>query len=436
MFPILFRIPNAWSMMATGVLVAEVFVGVAGALLWLWASLNKRSGWWVGIASTATFLVAGHLVLSWLIDHKGPITIYTFGVLVVIGFLVATWYAAIQAKPLGVEPSRVLDYGMWILLSGIVGARLLYVFLNQGEFIAEKGKVLKLWEGGLVWYGGMMMAIPVGLYALRRFKMPVLRMVDITATVTLLGLGIGRWACFCMADDYGRPTDLPWGVRFNDANALVAEKLRGVALHPTQLYMSVNALWLFFIVEWIRRRARYAGTALGWMLILYAITRALVIEPFRGDFVERNPSYGAHKEAEFAIGKGEETPALELKRETVVTDIETGATGQLLSDVSLPEGLARATVHAISDKPLAKDTAWNPTEVAGLPPEVSVRLVASVPYDSHLPSPPGYVSTSQWIGVLILVLGVGVLLLARKLDEPGYSAAVESSQASAVSSEN
>ncbi len=428
MFPILFHIPNAWSMMSTGVLAAEIFAGVAAGLLWLWASVAKRSGWWVGVASTATFLVAGHLVLSWLIDHEGPITIYTFGVIVVIGFLLAAWYAARQAVPLGIQPSRVLDYGMWILLSGIAGARLLYVFLNQGEFIAEKGKVLKLWEGGLVWYGGVMMALPVGLYALRRFKMPVLRMVDITATVTLLGLGIGRWACFCMADDYGRPTDLPWGVRFTDPNALVAEKLRGVALHPTQLYMSVNALWLFFFAEWIRRRARYAGTALGCMLILYAVTRALVIEPFRGDFVERNPSYAAHKAAEFSIRKGEETPALELKRETVVTDVETGATGQLLSDVSLPAGLAQVAVHAISDMPFANDASWNPTVVAGLPPEVSVRHVVTVPYDSHLPAPPGYVSTSQWIGLLILALGVGVLVLARKLEEPGYAAAVEAAQ--------
>ena len=241
----------------------------------------------------------------------------------------------------------------------------------------------------------------------------------------LLGLGIGRWACFCMADDYGRPTDLPWGVRFNDPNALVAEKLRGVALHPTQLYMSVNALWLFFIAEWIRRRARYAGTALGCMLMLYAITRAVLIEPFRGDFVERNPTYAAHKAAEFSIQKGEETPALELKRETVVTDVETGATGQLLSDVSLPEGVARAAVHAISDTPFAEGAGWNPTEVAGLPPEVSARLVAVGPYDSHLPAPPGYISTSQWIGLLILALGVGVVLLARKLEEPGYAAAVE-----------
>ena len=88
-------------MMSTGVLVAEIFVGVAGGLLWLWASVAKRSGWWVGVASTATFLVAGHLVLSWLIDHEGPITIYTFGVIVVIGFLLAAWYAARQAVPLG-----------------------------------------------------------------------------------------------------------------------------------------------------------------------------------------------------------------------------------------------------------------------------------------------------------------------------------------------
>ena len=90
------------------------------------------------------------------------------------------------------------------------------------------------------------------------------------------------------------------------------EGLRGQLLHPTQMYMSLMCLWIFFFVEWTRRRARYAGQAMAVMLIAYAVGRAVLIEPFRGDFVERNPGYGKHLAVALVFDKPEGSPAVML----------------------------------------------------------------------------------------------------------------------------
>ncbi|MEE8106247.1 MAG: prolipoprotein diacylglyceryl transferase, partial [Planctomycetota bacterium] len=316
----------------------------------------------------------------------------------------------------------VFDLGMWLLLSGIVGARLLYVLLNYGEYADTPSTMFAIWQGGLVWYGGMILALPVGLFLMRRYKMPIAKTTDLAACGMLLALGIGRWACLCMGDDYGSPTDLPWGIRFWSPDSLIvqgAPDLRGVKVHPTQLYMSVNALWLFFIVEVIRRKARYAGTALAWMLILYAVTRGLVIEPFRGDFVERNPSYKNHAAA--GIKLSTDGVAFRAERNAVVQDAN-GVSGKLLADVAIDAETPEATVPAMTDEAwkgtFTGHAGWKPT-IEQLPAGVTAVPTFSRRYNSHLPAPPDYVSTSQTIGIFILLFGVGVLLVSRRMKLPG-----------------
>jgi len=421
-YPILFQIPNTGGM-SVGAMALEILLGVGAALVWLWASTQKREDWWVGIFSTATLLIAGHFIASRFLGPRVPI--HTFGVVVVIGFLLGVWYMTKQAtkdKGLEIESRHIFDFGMWLLLSGIVGARLLYVFLNYDEYTADKTAVFAIWQGGLVWYGSMIVGIPVAIFLMRRYKMPVAKTTDLAAAAMLLALGVGRWACLCMGDDYGRPTDLPWGIRFWDGESLIvqgAPELRGVNVHPTQLYMSVNALWLFFIVEVIRRRARYAGTALGSMLILYAVTRGLIIEPFRGDFVERNPSYQNHAAA--GIKLKTDGVAFAAERNTVVRDAN-GVMGKLLADVTVDAETPEATVAAMTDEPwegrFGGNNGWKPG-FEDLPTGVTAIATFSRRYNSHLPAPPGYLSTSQTIGFFILLAGIGVLFVARKMKLPG-----------------
>ena len=425
MFPVLFEIPNAWSM--PGVfLVVEILLGLGCLLAWLALQLRGKKTVLAATLNTAAVVVGLHLALSLFLGEGRTVTVYSFGVVIILAFLAGAWFMLRQTDKLGLERKKVFDWAFWMLVSGIVGARLLYALLNYGEFTDNKLEVLRIWNGGLVWYGGLIPAALLAIPLLRRYKLPLLPVADIGAAAVMLALGLGRWACFLAGDDYGRVTKSLIGVRFYDPRALVPEALRGMPLHPTQLYMSLNCLWIFFAVEWIRRRSRRAGQAFAWMLLLYAVSRAAWIEPFRGDFVERNPSYARHLAAEVVLDKGADTPAVSLKRGAAV-HATNGMTGRLLEDLVLPAGKAFGGAYAISDAPAKASVtgkayatrvppAWPIDAVAGLP--AGVPQIAPQParwYGSDLPPPPGFVSTSQWISIFIVLAGAALLYLSRKL---------------------
>jgi phosphatidylglycerol:prolipoprotein diacylglycerol transferase len=440
LFPVLFDIPNAWAMPG-GFLVAEIVVGLASLLAWLALHLRGRKDWLAATLNTVAILVALHLALSAVMrgpeparEHS-PITIYSFGVVIILGFLAGARYMMSQTRRLGLPDRKIFDWAFWLLVVGIIGARFLYAFLNYEQFAENKLQILEVWKGGLVWYGGLIPAAVVGIILLRKYELPVLHVADVGSAAVILALGIGRWACLLAGDDYGRVTDSFLGIRFY--NELVPAALRGLPLHPTQLYMSVNCLWLFFLTEWVRRRARHAGQAFAWMLILYAVSRSLWIEPFRGDFVERNPGYADHLAVGIQFEKGDGTPAVHLDRGHPVVG-DRGRKGTLLSDLDLEAGEASALVYAMSDerqsrKVLPTELNWTISGVDGLPDGVEVfsdqglRTQQGGPnywYGSDLPRPPAYVSTSQWISVFIAACGVVLLLAFRKLGEPGFQHAV------------
>lgn len=449
MYPILFEIPNR-ATLSTEILVVEVVLGVVCLLAWLALRARAPTGWPATVLSTGAILVALHFLLSWFMKDQ-TIKIYTFGVVIIVGFLTGTRYLTRQTDRLGVPSQKVFDWGFWLLLTGIIGSRLLYALLNYDDFKANKWQIFAIWNGGLVWYGGLIPAVVVGVVLLVRWKLPVLPVCDACASSLMLALGIGRWACLLAGDDYGKPTDLWLGIRFY--SGLVPEELKGIPLHPTQLYMSVNALWLFLVLEWIRRRATYAGQAFAAMLILYALTRSFLIEPLRGDFVERNPSYAKHLAAELLVERTGDGPAITLPRGAAVSG--GGRTGRLLGtkdpeavaakgeenvlvtpiDVTLAAGGQSVPCWAISDGPAtAKELAafrmlpWPVDRIEGHN-DVTVKTLRVRPYKSDLPKPPGYVSTSQWISVLVALGGVLILVIARRLREPGFTEAVAARQA-------
>ncbi len=438
MFPILFKIPNV-STMAGELVVVEVLVGAVCLLCWIALKLRNSTGWAISVFSTVTILVGLHLLLSTVMEQDRPITIFSFGVVIILAFLAGVYFLTRQTARLHLPTNKVFDWGFWLLVTGIVGSRLLFAFLNYELFQDDKMLILKIWNGGLVWYGGLIPAVVLGVWLLWKYKLPVLHVTDACAVALMLALGIGRWACLLAGDDYGARTDLWLGIRFYHPECLIPRELRGELLHPTQLYMSLNALWLFVILEAIRRRARFAGQAFAWMLILYAVTRFVVIEPFRGDFVERNPGWGKHVAVSIHVEKGPDTASVRLERGATVTGAN-GRTGRLLEDLDLDAGEARGTVWALTDKPaqpqkstspLLRETgrigpppSWPIATVEGLGSEASLRSASERWYHSDLPPPPGYVSTSQWISVLVVACGIGLLLLARRINEPGFAEAV------------
>ncbi|MFB3066673.1 MAG: prolipoprotein diacylglyceryl transferase, partial [Planctomycetota bacterium] len=448
MFPILFEFPNFWDQMSGQSQLIEALIGVAASLIWLSLALRKSKGKLAAAASWIAFLFIAHLLVSQVMRDKNrpgeiPITIYTFSVMILLGFLMATWHILRQTRPLKVPDTAVFDFCMWMLLIGIVGSRLLYAFLNWDQFRTNKWEIAMIWHGGLVWYGGFIPGLLAAPWLMRKYKLPGLVMADITASAIMLGLSLGRWGCLCAGDDYGQTTDRPWGIKFFHERALVAAGFKegeGVALHPTQIYMSLNCIWLYFVLEWIRRNSRYAGGTLAWLIILYALTRAVLIEPFRGDFAERNPGLEKHLAVELDVERAADGPDVHLQRGTSARSVDQNWEGGLLGDLVLEGDTTRATVYVMTvdaipgakgPRPPFRESPrdWDVTRIEGLPPGVRVTSGRARWYDSDLGVPVNYVSTSQWISIPMLIAGVGLLVFFRRRKAPGYDAALAEAQA-------
>ena len=140
----------------------------------------------------------------------GPIKIFTYGFLVATGFFTAIWLAARQGAKEGKDPQAIMDLSFYVLLSAILGARVLYVIVEYKYFVSAPLDVFKLWKGGLVYYGGLIASVVVGMIYLKKNHMPVWSTADILAPSIALGQAIGRWGCLFAGCCYGIRTDQPW----------------------------------------------------------------------------------------------------------------------------------------------------------------------------------------------------------------------------------
>ena len=209
----------------------------------------------------------------------GRINIYTYGVFIASAFFLGIGLAVKEAKKEGIDPQKILDLSFYILIAAIVGSRIFYVIINFRYFIENPLEIIKIWSGGLVFYGGFVIGIVVVIYFFKKNNMPLWKTADVIAPSIPIGQAVGRLGCFFAGCCYGKPTNLPWGVTFSDPNSLA--KL-GVPLHPTQLYSSLNGLIIFFILIIIRRYKRFDGELIWIYVLLYSVGR-FIIEFFRSD---------------------------------------------------------------------------------------------------------------------------------------------------------
>jgi len=209
----------------------------------------------------------------------GFIKIFTYGLLVATGFFAGIVLAARQGQKEGLDPQKILDLCFYLLIASILGGRLLYVIVEYKYFVANPMEVLKFWKGGLVYYGGLIAAVGVAWYCMQKFELPFWKTADVLAPSIAIGQAIGRWGCFFAGCCYGVRTDAPWAITFTNPDSLAP---LNVPLHPTQIYLSLNALVIFGVLMWMRNRKRFDGQVLLTYGILYSIGR-FIIEFFRGD---------------------------------------------------------------------------------------------------------------------------------------------------------
>jgi phosphatidylglycerol:prolipoprotein diacylglycerol transferase len=209
----------------------------------------------------------------------GPITIHTYGVMVAIGFLLGIGLALRQARKEGIPSEKISDLSFYLLLAAVIGSRIFYILLNPGPYIKNPVAILKIWEGGLVFYGGLIFAVITGVIYIKKHNLSLWQIADIFAPSIAVGHAIGRLGCFFAGCCHGRPADLPWAVTFTDPHSLAP---LGMALHPTQLYEAGGEFINFLILLLLRKRQTFRGEVFWSYVILYSILRFFV-EFFRGD---------------------------------------------------------------------------------------------------------------------------------------------------------
>ena len=209
----------------------------------------------------------------------GSFKIYAYGVFVAIGFIAALWVAGREISRKGLDRETFLDMGFWVVISAIAGARIFHVLVYWDQYRVDPSEILKLWNGGLVFYGGFLAAVAACVYFLRRHHMPFLPVADASALGIPLGLGFGRIGCTAAGCCYGKLTTVPWAVVFTDPASLAP---LGVHLHPTQIYESIAGFAIFGTLYLARDRFRTPGMMFWTMIILYAVIRSF-LEFYRDD---------------------------------------------------------------------------------------------------------------------------------------------------------
>ena len=186
----------------------------------------------------------------------GPYSVYSYGAMLALAFLVCSFLAKRRAASIGMDGEKILDLTVLLIMSGVIGGRIMFVVLDLEYFKTRPLDIFKLWEGGLVWYGGLILAVISGAVFLRIYKMPILKTADLMMPYVALGQAIGRIGCFLNGCCYGKTPAL-----------------------PTQLFESA-AMFIVYLI--LRRRVPSNGRTFFLYLILYSVFR-FFNEFIRGD---------------------------------------------------------------------------------------------------------------------------------------------------------
>jgi phosphatidylglycerol:prolipoprotein diacylglycerol transferase len=234
-----------------------------------------------------------------ILFEVGNWPVYSYGVLLAAAYLIGLQLGVVRARRAGVDPAKVMDLGIYLIIAALVGAKLMLVVVDWQYFRDQPRELLSLVRAGGVFYGGLILSVAVGLWLVRKYKLPVWSTADLMAPGIALGHVVGRFGCLLAGCCYGRPTDVPWAITFTDpiASANVGTPL-GVALHPTQMYDAGAELIILALLLFTERKGKpFAGRTFWGYLFLYGISR-FVIEFYRGD-INRGTIFGALSTSQF-----------------------------------------------------------------------------------------------------------------------------------------
>ncbi|MFA6447611.1 MAG: prolipoprotein diacylglyceryl transferase [Patescibacteria group bacterium] len=206
-------------------------------------------------------------MIPWIESHTiaiGPLHIQTWGTLVALGFLVATWVASIRAKKYGIKSSDVWDYAVWAFLSAFVGARLFHVlFYDPSWYLAHPLDAINPTLPGFSMMGGVIGAVVAAVIFVKYKKIDLLKLADACMYALPLGIGIGRIGCFLIHDHPGTLTHFILGVKYPD----------GATRHDLGLDLSILGFFIFVLFYFLGRKNHKPGFFLGLWLVIDGSTR-------------------------------------------------------------------------------------------------------------------------------------------------------------------
>jgi phosphatidylglycerol:prolipoprotein diacylglycerol transferase len=208
----------------------------------------------------------------------------TYGVFLAIAFLCAILITAKLAARDGLPRERVYDLCLWMLLAGLVGSKIMMLF-TEPEYRADPLQLISLdfLRSGGVFYGGLLGAVGAGYLLMKRYKLPWWQTADACAPGIAIGNFFGRQGCFAAGCCWGKPTTLPWGVKFSELGHEITGVPIDTHLHPTQLYESFAMLLVFLFLLWLHKRRSFSGQVVLAYALLYSVIR------FSIEFVRDDP---------------------------------------------------------------------------------------------------------------------------------------------------
>jgi phosphatidylglycerol:prolipoprotein diacylglycerol transferase len=222
--------------------------------------------------------------------HIGNFNLPTYGLLVALGVLIGLWISVRNSEKQGINGDDAWNFGILVVLCGIIGAKILYIINDWSYYTAHPGEIFSLGtlQAGGVFSGGLIAALAAAAWYIRKHNMRALGTCDAFSPGLALGHAIGRVGCFAAGCCYGKPTHHFWGVTFTNplARAWVGTPLNE-SLEPTQLFESAVELANFLILMWMLKRKKFDGQVFAAYLILYGVARYFL------EFIRDDPGRGS-----------------------------------------------------------------------------------------------------------------------------------------------
>jgi phosphatidylglycerol:prolipoprotein diacylglycerol transferase len=224
----------------------------------------------------------------------GPIQIRFYGLMYVMAILVGYFFvkSEVKRKDMDLTPDDVMNFIFWVVLGGVIGARIYYVAFNWEYYWPDLREIVAIWHGGLAIHGGILGGLAAGFVYTGRKRIPFLRGADVVAPSLILGQAFGRLGNFMNGDAHGLPTKMPWGIVF-PPGSIAGDQFPNIPLHPTMLYELAINLAIFVFLWTIRKRPAKDGFIISLYLILYSVGR-FIVSFFRADSLMIGQIRAAH----------------------------------------------------------------------------------------------------------------------------------------------